>query len=880
MSTFQANHATEAVPSVACPHPDADPNVVAPERLARSTASSRSESQQEAYSCGLCKKVFNRRENLSRHLKTHNTPSHSCSICGKAFTRSDLMKRHEASHERWDSSAKKSGRRPVKRRKQNEDDGRDVTSNSSDFIARQNSEMLDRVPAHSPMTSHGSDFEAENYPGISPASHIQHSEAMLSQPQGSMAGMQSNRHDSSEFPYDIDMSLEPFDFSTFLVPQDITPTGHEWFSFDFYSAMRETGNELGRLRGIGPSPASANTWGSVDEQGEQPSSELQNRPYQGLHQDGPISRISSPPNEASEEDKWPFQWNPNAQQILSAHPVSIPDSHPLFHAHDPRFDITEATLSELESFLQPQFAEYPLGKPPFVLPPLNVINVFIGLFFKRFSPQMPVLHHATINTNNDLPPPLIAAMIVIGAIYSHLKHTRRFAIVLLNATRWQLQIAVESNNALMRSPMIIYAEALIVHTGLWCGNKRAFELAEVGRGALVTYVRRIKFGVQLPMSNPHSTTSSNLDSAWRRWIHEESQKRLAWVVYTIDSQFPSLLNLPPTTSVGEVRNLGCPCDEEFWAAGSARSWKNLLGPATVPPSRSFAAAVGPFVLGSNLADVNDYSEQRPARLPVLILNPWSAFLVLTTVTHQIFQITQEDVVSRTFIDEDEWSPNGAGFHGSDERNSLSPRSRIADTLRSFYSSYLSSHHPTRDASTEYFNRSSHILHRLSTILLSVPLPDLQNTIGKDGTAGVAQAMSSLSSWARISSSNAEQVAQHAVQAIMSLSPPDSQTQTSGYLDTAPYSLIAIFLSHIILWVFMSVSAKEQRMQLLRRLELDVDLRSSSFISLLRSDMEVGEGDGKVQKKVLFRSGAEMLTRFGTWGASLNLALLLQRRAEM
>ncbi|PVH72669.1 hypothetical protein DL98DRAFT_609757 [Cadophora sp. DSE1049] len=651
--------------------------------------------------------------------------------------------------------------------------------------------------------------------------------------------------------------------------------------------MRETGNELGGLGGIGPSPASADTWGSVDPPRGQPVTEIQNRPYQGLHQDGPISRISSPPNEASEEDKWPFQWNPNSQQILSAHPISIPDSHPLFHTHDPRFDITETTLAQLESFLQPQFTEYPSVKRSFVLPPLNVVNVFIGLFFKHFSPQMPVLHHATIDTNKDLPPPLIAAMIVIGAIYSHLKHTRRFAIVLLDATRWHLQVAVECNNALMRSPMIIYAEALIVHTGLWCGNKRAFELAEVGRGALVTYIRRIKFGEQLPVTSSHPMTGSNLDSAWRQWVQEESQKRLAWVVYTIDSQFPSLLNLPPTISVGEIRDLGCPCDEEFWAAGLARTWKHLLGPATVPPSRSFAAAVGPFVLGSEMSHKNDISEPRQGQLPVLNLNPWSAFLVLTTITHQISQITQEYAISRTFIDEDELCSNETGLRASDKDNSPSrplsttPRSRIAESLQSFSSAYLSSHHPTRDASTEYFTRSSHILHRLSTILLSVPLPDLQNAIGKDGTAGIAQAMSSLSSWARSSPSNAEQVAQRAVQAIMTLSPPDSHSHiSSGYLDTAPYSLIAIFLCHVILWVFVSVSAKEQRTQLLQRLEVDENLRSSSFISLLRSDSEVGEGDGRVQKKVLFRSGAEMLTRLGTWGASLNLALLLQRRAEM
>lgn len=343
-----------------------------------------------------------------------------------------------------------------------------------------------------------------------------------------------------------------------------------------------------------------------------------------------------------------------------AHTISIPDNHSLVKNHDPRFDITEATLVKLDSFLQPPSTEFTSPKGTFVLPSLKLINIFIGLFFKHFSPPMPVLHHATVNTNKDLPSPLLAAMVIIGAIYSHLKHTRRFAIVLLNAARWQLRIAVECNNSLMRSAMIIYAEALIVHTGLWCGNKRAFELAEIGRGALITYIRRVKFGEQMSSTSAQTAANSSLDSAWRQWITEESHRRLAWVIYTLDSQFPSLLNLPPTISIGEIRNLGCPCDEEFWAAGSARSWKNLLGPASVPPSRSFAATVGPFLLGTQTSE-NDTLGLRPGRLLMLSLNPWSAFLVLVTMTHQIFLISQEESIARTFMDADERDSTGLGL---------------------------------------------------------------------------------------------------------------------------------------------------------------------------------------------------------------------------
>lgn len=458
----------------------------------------------------------------------------------------------------------------------------------------------------------------------------------------------------------------PFDFSSFLVPTDVAPAGNEWFSYDFYSAMRETGHEWGNLGAeYDPNMSTpGQDYGEVTEMGhgmshnyqqpaleEPPESSQQNKEHQepsdGEEHEN-ITRVSSPPNEASEEDKWPFQWNPNSRQILKAHAIKIPDNHPLFARHDSRFDITETTLVRLKSFLHPpsgrEFHRSQTGT--FVLPSLPIINVFIRLFFEKFSPQMPVLHHATVNTNADLPSPLLAAIIIIGAIHSHIKHTRRFAIVLLDIVRWHLRIALECDNSLMRDPYIIYAEALICHTGLWCGNKRAFELAEVVRGALVTYIRRVNFGEQFIQKPSAAPVRGIVQAEWKHWIAEESQRRLAWVIYSIDSQFPSILNLPPSISIGEIRNIGCPCDEEFWCATSARNWKNLLGPASVPPSRSFSAAVGPFWLITSIPGVGAAN-----RLPMLSLNPWSAFLVLITITHQVFQFSQESLISQTFDDD-------------------------------------------------------------------------------------------------------------------------------------------------------------------------------------------------------------------------------------
>lgn len=65
------------------------------------------------------------------------------------------------------------------------------------------------------------------------------------------------------------------------------------------------------------------------------------------------------------------------------------------------------------------------------------------------------------------------------------------------------------------------------------------------------------------------------------------------------------------------------------------------------------------------------------------------------------------------------------------------------------------------------------------------------------------------------------------------------------------------------------------------------LRSSHFYGVLKSVMSIetpsGQPDSSTKgdaPKLLFKSAAEMLTQLGTWGASLNLALLIHRRAEM
>ena len=61
------------------------------------------------YTCHVCSKVFNRQNNLNRHIQRHvNVDQHNCPDCGKVFSRGDALLRHKNSiHNKQGSDEKR-----------------------------------------------------------------------------------------------------------------------------------------------------------------------------------------------------------------------------------------------------------------------------------------------------------------------------------------------------------------------------------------------------------------------------------------------------------------------------------------------------------------------------------------------------------------------------------------------------------------------------------------------------------------------------------------------------------------------------------------------------------------------------------------------------
>ncbi|KAH0365957.1 hypothetical protein KCU65_g5755, partial [Aureobasidium melanogenum] len=338
------------------------------------------------------------------------------------------------------------------------------------------------------------------------------------------------------------------------------------------------------------------------------------------------SAAPSPPNETSHEDQTPFAWDPASRRIFHVGEVVLDPDDPLLSASDPRFMLSPERYLHLKEVLSQDIITNDtivIGGMPNI-PCLEVLNAFLSQFVRNFLPQAPVLHYPTFEVNGKCPDHLLMIMIAIGAVYCKRKHVRRFTIVLQDLARCHLHMAITADDVLLKDADTVYSSALICYAGIWCGNKRAFEIAESLRGNVVAWARRLSESTSVT-----PTTQSDEQGLWLQWVRDESLKRLRWTVYMFDCQISSLMNTPPSMSQSEVFDWDCPCDDEYWEAPTARQCKLLLGNAVVPPSKSFAAALSPFLLDT------------PTFRPLRRLNDFGAFLVLLSINMRIFRYTEE-----------------------------------------------------------------------------------------------------------------------------------------------------------------------------------------------------------------------------------------------
>ncbi|OOQ89105.1 hypothetical protein PEBR_10657 [Penicillium brasilianum] len=640
------------------------------------------------------------------------------------------------------------------------------------------------------------------------------------------------------------------------------------------------------------------------------------------------SEPQSPPNEASEEDRWPYSWDPGSRPITACKPIQMDKTHPLRQNHNTQFDISAERYKALKSFLQrPARKGFDFHNLP--LPGLGIANVFIQLFFTHFEHQVPVIHRPSFKSSDNLPDPLLAIMIAIGATYSQLRHSCRFSIVLIDVARLSTQLAIEQDNRMMRDPMVLYALALICYSGIWCGNKRLFELCESLRGTVITYCRHMQQMRLTPSTAGPETSANYPDEQWHRWILRETKKRLAWVIYGLDCIFPCLLYLPASFTLAEFMNIECPCDEEFWQAATAQRWKLLLGSASIPPTRTFASAVSPFLGPLNLGrspETNIYTTRSSTSYSNSIgLNCWSRHLVLITIQVQIFELSQQIImVSDATLDTEIWQPQ--------EESSASAQSLGNPTFESSTGSKVKDHYvqlvtrcsgsspsgpvqevlgslakrkahlesmllaweqafamcPAADSSlyptSKHFQTIASTHLEISYLMLHVPISDIQDALGKSGQGKVIPAMEIMR---RSLAEHPDIVASIFRKCLSTVS--ELQSKLLDHRDRStrntmePASVISCFLSGVYAWAILRSSDREQVMFLQEQIPgvIGSDTFSATVKEVIswKTNEQLPPDHLGARTNLILHGVADVLGKMAPWSASLNMALLLCHRAK-
>ncbi|TDZ27688.1 Nicotinate catabolism cluster-specific transcription factor [Colletotrichum spinosum] len=713
------------------------------------------ERQTGNFSCPECSRRFNRVENLKRHQKTHQSHlPHVCDLCRRQFSRSDLLKKHRATH-------KKGGR--LEEEAENEDANHGSKKRKFSFVLENYGETIVDPSI--------------TIPKPTPASR-----------KGTAAFGQSPYRKQPGFEQEEPQAAaRSFDFSSFMLQDEETCDFDtaQWFTADFYHAVQETTDHRRDAHAVDPckgldEKAGQDLWNWL---GQVEDTDVFESGFFGasspeLHQPDVGSRDTSPPNVPSHEDAIAFAWNPSSDAIKQTSPISILSQHPLRLEHNARFDLTDATWAHVQSFLQDRN-----GRPEsLTFPSYPNVNIFLGLFFEKHYEQTPVLHLPALNTNK-LSPALLSIMVAIGATYSQIRHTRRFAILLAERARLNLDGLVGRDGRLTRDPETIYAYALLCYFGLWCGNKGAFEAAEALRGTLVTYARRLPkhcFEIRVAEADDDDVTGR-----WRAWIRAESRRRLCWFVFMIDSQFPAILNMKAMLSTAEVSSWVCPGDEALWHASTAESWAVLM--------RGHSGYEDAFFR--------------------------STAKMLVGLARMHLNTSISDI-------------QGALGKGG--------RDAEMDAVERFKSSF------------EYLTR-----------------PSLPSASASDETPS-DRATSTRLAGPRAEVTSRRFVAfRHAIEELLTIL-DEAELQSSS-----PYSTFGVFLNYVLLWMLVKTSSDEERADW-REHVTSIHSKGSRESELQGS---ITLALGTLGPGAVLVQAAQSLARLGTWGASLNLALLLELRAK-
>jgi hypothetical protein len=213
-------------------------------------------------------------------------------------------------------------------------------------------------------------------------------------------------------------------------------------------------------------------------------------------------------------------------------------------------------------------------------PPAEILDIALGLYFRRFHPMVPVVHVPTFCVKST-PAPLLFAMCLVGLSILGTTGATRFVSRMFSPLLERVSFELASCTSGVAScvqQLTYFATALLtLNLAAMTGDKDSLAQSQMLYVSLVAMAQQngllsASDGSDL---NTLLSESNEAEDQWKAWCRVESARRLILSLLTLDSWYSNLLNRPPIIR-SEAVCVYAPCDEILFQARSATQWRSLV----------------------------------------------------------------------------------------------------------------------------------------------------------------------------------------------------------------------------------------------------------------------------------------------------------------
>jgi len=213
-------------------------------------------------------------------------------------------------------------------------------------------------------------------------------------------------------------------------------------------------------------------------------------------------------------------------------------------------------------------------------PPAEILDIALGLFFRRFHPTVPFIHVATFSVRNT-PSPMLFAICLIGLSILGTTGATRFVGKMFPSflQRVSNDVAACTRGSVPTSQqLVIFGTALLtLNLSVITGEKDTFHQCQMLYASLISMAQQnglfaANDGQSLDLLLSEMSES---DDRWKAWCRIESAKRLILGLLLADSWYSHLLSKAPIIRSESVCVIA-PSHESLFQARSATQWQSLL----------------------------------------------------------------------------------------------------------------------------------------------------------------------------------------------------------------------------------------------------------------------------------------------------------------